>query len=271
MSIGETASLSNACHQYGLTEKQVRQANLPCQYRYCHGNPYMVVKLSDMADLKATLQKQAKEAAKQKLIDELGEDGYAKKMAAEKAAKMKKEADLKAAKKKKEAALKAEKEEQKKQDKLSSLLFDALRASEGGLSPSLSGATITKTAAKKEWRVKPDEIVGHLKPVDPTKKHPKYYLADVIGVAHNKGISTFRAELISSPDRCKLYARYLVDTFHAQYKAYEDLGDAAIVQMRTGIERTIWEYEESITNHQERLAKEKKRLSALDRLLKDSD
>ncbi len=100
ITIGETASLKNACRQYGVTEEQARRAELPCQYRSCHGNPYAVVKLSDMADLKAKLQKEAKEVAKQKLFDELGEDGYAKKMAALKAAKMKEQADLKAAKEK---------------------------------------------------------------------------------------------------------------------------------------------------------------------------
>ena len=264
MTLGETASLKNACRQYGLTEKQVRQANLPCQYRSFMGNPYMVVKLSDMAKLKAKLQKQAKEAAKQKLIDELGEDGYAKKMAELKAAKMKEKADLKAAK-----------EKEQKADKLSSLLFDALAASEGGISPTLAGTTISKTAAKKEWRVKPEEIVGQLKPVDPTKVHPKYYLADVIGVAHNKGVSTFSAELESSPDRRKLYARYLVDKFHAQCKAYEASGDSEIVQKvrreaSGSIEKALDGYEQLITNYQERVVKEKERLTTLDRLFKDA-
>jgi hypothetical protein len=187
---GLIASLKNACRQYGLTEEQVRQADLPCQYRSFRGNSYIVVKLSDMANLKATLQKQAKEAAKQKLIDELGEDEYAKRMAELKAAKMKEKADLEAAKVKKE-----------KVDKLSSLLFDALAASEGGISPTLAGTTISMTAAEKEWRVKSHEIVGHLKPVDPTKTRLKYYLSDVIGVAHNKGASSFSAKLESSPDR----------------------------------------------------------------------
>jgi len=102
MFTGATASLRNACNQYGLTEDQVRQANLPCQY--LHGN--QVAKLSDMADLKARLEKQAKEGAKQKLIEELGEEGYAKKMETDKAAMKKKEADMKAAKEKKEVALK---------------------------------------------------------------------------------------------------------------------------------------------------------------------
>ena len=265
MTIGETASLKNACRQYGLTEKQVRRANLPCQYRSFHGNPYMVVKLSDMAALKATLQKQAKEAAKQKLIDELGEHGYAKKMAELKAAKMKEKADLKAAK-----------EKEQKADKLSSLLFDALAAvSKGGISPTLTGATITKTAAKKEWRVKPEEIVGHLKPVDPTKKHPKYYLADVIEVAHNKGVNTFSAELESSLDRRNLYARYLVDVFHAQCKAYEAVGDSDIVQKvgreaSGSIEKALGEYEQLVTRYQEHVFKEKERITNLDRLLKDA-
>ncbi len=87
-----------------MTEEQARKAELPCQWRYLYGNPYAVVKLSDMAALKAKLQKEKKEAAKQKLIDELGEDGYAKKMAALEAAKVKEQADLKAAKEKDKAA-----------------------------------------------------------------------------------------------------------------------------------------------------------------------
>lgn len=255
-----------------MTEEQARKAELPCQYRSLYGNPYAVVKLSDVAALKAKLQKEAKEAAKQKLIDELGEDGYAKKMAAMKAAKMKEQADLKAAKEKEKAA----KEVQKKADKLSSLLSYALKASEGGIAPTLVGATITKTAAKKEWRVKPDEIVGHLKPVDPTKKHPKYYLADVIGVAHKKGESTLSTELESSPDRLKLYARYLVDTFHAECKAYEALGDAAIVQKvrfeaSNSIEASIRDYELLITQYRERVVKEKTRLIVLERLWGDAN
>jgi hypothetical protein len=280
--LGATASLSNACYQYGLTEDQVRQANLPCRYRYCHGNPYIVVKLSDMANLKATLQQQAKDAAKQKIIDELGEDGYAGKMAADKAAMMKKEADFKAAKEKKDAAMKVAKEVQKKTDQLSSLLSHALAASEGGLAPTLAGIIITKTAAKKEWHVKPDEIVGRLKPFDPTKKYPKYYLADVIGVAHSKG--TYEShnsvhislELKSSPDRRKFYARYLLDTFHAQCKAFETRGDDAIVEKvrresKNSIETLIGEHQQVLTDYQERIAKQKKRLSALDRLLENSE
>ena len=258
---GLTASLKNACRQYGLTEEQVRQANLPCQYRSFRGNSYIVVKLSDMANLKATLQKQAMEAAKQKLIDELGEDGYAKRMAELKAAKMKEKADLKAAKVKKE-----------KVDKLSSLLFDALAASEGGISPTLAGTTISMTAAEKEWRVKSHEIVGHLKPVDPTKTRLKYYLSDVIGVAHNKGASSFSAKLESSPDRRKLYARYLVDTFLAQCKAYNEVGDSDIVQevrraASGSIEKALGEYEQLINRYRNLAVKEKERLNTLDSLM----
>ena len=123
----------------------MRQANLPCQYRYFHGNPYIVVRLSDMADLKSKLDKEAKEAAKQKMIEELGEDGYVRKMAAEQAAMRKKEAEEKAAKEKKEAKLKlkAAKEEQRKADKLYILLNNVMAAAEGGVSSTLNGVTIT--------------------------------------------------------------------------------------------------------------------------------
>lgn len=123
----------------------MRQANLPCQYRYFHGNPYIVGRLSDMADLKSKLDKEAKEAAKQKMIEELGEDGYVRKMAAEQAAMRKKEAEEKAAKEKKEAKLKlkAAKEEQRKADKLYILLNNVMAASEGGVSSTLNGVTIT--------------------------------------------------------------------------------------------------------------------------------
>ena len=261
---GLTASLKNACRQYGLTEEQVRQANLPCQYRSFRGNSYIVVKLSDMANLKATLQKQAKEAAKQKLIDELGEDGYAKRMAELKAAKMKEKADLEAAKEKKEKA-----------DKLSSLLFDALAASEGGISPTLAGTTISMTAAEKEWRVKSHEIVGHLKPVDPTKTRLKYYLSDVIGVAHSKGVSSFSVKLESSPDRRKLYARYLVDTFHAQCKAYYEVGDSDIVQevcraANGSVRKELGEHVKLIIRYQKLAVKEEERLNILDNLIADA-
>jgi membrane protein involved in colicin uptake len=98
-----------------------------------------------MADLKSKLDKEAKEAAKQKMIEELGEDGYVRKMAAEQAAMRKKEAEEKAAKEKKEAKLKlkAAKEEQRKADKLYILLNNVMAASEGGVSSTLNGVTIT--------------------------------------------------------------------------------------------------------------------------------
>ena len=52
---GQTASLRNACAQYGVTEAQVASADPPieCQWRSCHGNSYAVVKLCDIAALKS--------------------------------------------------------------------------------------------------------------------------------------------------------------------------------------------------------------------------
>lgn len=252
---GETASLKNACSQYGVTEDQVVAGNIPCQWRSCHGNSYAVVKLSDMASLKRKLAVQAKEDEKKALIEELGEEGYQNSMAEEKA---KKEAKAAAA-------------------ELVTSLETAMRASGNGIADTLEGMAIGKTAAKTEWYVKPDEIKG-LAPVDPSKKLAKYHLADVIRVAdsksaHNSGNAGHISTRVKSfPSRQKLYARFLHDNFQAQRKA---VGDDAIVQaaydeVRNKISKAVNDKAAMAKKAQDELQAEEVRLAAFDGMLDDN-
>ena len=94
-------------------------------------------------------------------------------------------------------------------------------------------------------------------------------------VAHKKGVSSFSAKLESSPDRRKLYARYLVDTFRAQCQAYEAHGDSDIVEevrraASGSIEKALGEYEQLIIRYQKLAVKEKERFTILDNLMADA-
>ena len=266
---GETANLRIACDLYDLTEEQVMAANIPCQWRSCHGNRYAVVKLSDMASLKRQLAVQAKEDQKKALIEKLGEEGYQKKMAEEKA---KKEADA--------AVAEAKRERERVARGLVTSLEAAMRASGNGIADTLDGMAIGKTAAKTEWYVKPEEIKG-LALVDPSKKLAKYHLADVIRIAdskslHNSGNGGHISTRVKSfPSRQKLYARYLHDNFEAQRIKVAGAGDDAIVQaaydeVRGKIANAVEDKAAAAKKAQAELRVEEDRLAAFDGLL-DND
>mmetsp|Transcript_38563 Transcript_38563/g.82275 ORF Transcript_38563/g.82275 Transcript_38563/m.82275 type:complete len:355 (-) Transcript_38563:197-1261(-) len=256
---GMTASLRNACAQYGLTEEQVATADppIPCQRRSCHGNSYAVVKLSDMAALKSRLAKRAAEENKRALIEELGEEGYERKVAEEKAEREAVE-EAARAKGERDAAARG----------LASALEKAMDASGDGIADALEGKTIGKTAAKTEWNVKPHELEC-LAPVDPSKKILKYRLADVIRAADRKG--DIRARVGGSASRQKLYARYLHDEFDARR---EGVGDESIVraaydEIRGKIANAVEVKAAAAERAKAELAKEERRLAAFDELSSD--
>lgn len=255
---GETSSLRNACAQYDLTEEQVAKADPPisCQWRSCHGNSYAVVKLSDMAALKRRLAEQANEAKKQAMIDELGEEGY----------KAKVEADA--------AAAIAKRVREQASQTLVSSLEDAIAASGSGIATSLAGMTISKTASKNEWYVRPEELEC-ITPVDPSKAQKKYHLVDVIRVAHEKSAhQSINGTHISTrvkafPARQKLYARYL----HHIYETNRvEVDDEKIVEMachvvRGKIAKAVNVKAAAAKEAQDELKVEQNRLAAFDGLV----
>lgn len=198
---------------------------------------------------KSRLVKQAAEAAKARMIEKLGEEGYAKHLA-----------DKKAEKEKKEAAA-----------RLVPLLQAAMNASGNGVADTLEGVVVGKTAIKNEWRLQPYEI-EKLTPVDATKKLLKYNVAEVIDVAHKKGspgngdhIST----RVKNTDNEKLYARYLHDKFNAQCEAVGDDGvvQSAYDEVRGKIEKAVKSKADAVKDAQAELAREKTRLQSFDDLV----
>ncbi|KAL7531057.1 hypothetical protein ACHAWF_003613 [Thalassiosira exigua] len=252
---GETASLKNACAQYGLTVEQVHAADppIPCQWRSCMGNSYPVVQLSDMARLKRRIEAQAKEDEKRALIEELGEEGYKAKFEADAAARRRKEAS----------------------EKLVPSLEVAVAASGSGIADSLEGMTLSKTAAKTEWYVKPDEMPA---PIDDSKKQKKYRLADVIRVAHEKtkeqsGSGGHIRTRVKGTDREKLYARYLHDIYEVRCK---EVGDESVIKAARGVVRgkiskAVEVKAAAITKAQNELKAEQSRLEAFDNLMMDGN
>ncbi|KAL9180811.1 hypothetical protein ACHAXT_011264 [Thalassiosira profunda] len=226
---------------------QVASADPPveCQWRSCHGNSYAVVKLCDIAALKSRLAKQAKEVEKQKLMEELGEEGYAQMLAEKKAQKEKEEAAA----------------------KLVPLLKEAMEASGHGVADTLEGIAISKTAAKTQWYVEQYQI-DTLTPVDPTKKQAKYDVADVINLAHNRGINSRVKE---HPDRQQLYARYLHDKFAAQCRAVDDatVVKAAYDKVRGQIEQVVRKKSAAVKCAEFELKVEETKLSAFDEMAED--
>ena len=179
------------------------------------------------------------------MIEEMGEEGYAKHLDEQKKKQQKKEAAA----------------------KLVPLLEAAMAASGNGIANTLEGMTISKTAAKSEWGVKPDEI-ERLTPIDDTKKAKKYHLADVIEVAHNKSAHNsingthVSVRVKSNPASEKLYARYLHDKFNAQCTACgdDDIVQSAYDNVRGDIQRAVKEAQKA-------LKMEETRLSAFDNLV----
>jgi len=254
---GQTASLSRACAQYGLTEHQVTSADppIPCQWRSCHGNPYAVVKLSDMAALKRRIAAKAEEDKKADLIAELGQEGYEKKLADEKAEK---EAAA--------AAIKAKHEKDAKVKELVVKLEAAMAAASNGVADTLEGLTISKTNAKKEWYCQPHEI-DRLSPLDPGKKTSKYALSDVIGMAHRRNVhwkdQPIGKRIAPYPERMKQYARFLFDEFGLQCQAVDD----DIVQLahdtaRDKLEQAVKAKTDAVAKAQTDLDAEQNRLDA---------
>ena len=60
-----TASVKNACAQYGLTEEQLAAGRIRCQWRSMYGNSYAVVDLADVRALKKRLVEEENEKKKQ--------------------------------------------------------------------------------------------------------------------------------------------------------------------------------------------------------------
>ena len=223
------------------------------------------MKLADIAALKQRLAAKAKEDEKKALIEKLGEEGYAKKIADEKA---KKEAE--------KAAAAAKLKRDRVLQELVSSLEAAMRASGNGIAATLEGMAIGKTAAKNEWYVKPNEV-ENLTPVDSSKNQPKYHLKDVIRLADNKssynsGSGGHISKRVKGvPSREKLYARYLHDKFHDQCEA---VGDDSIVQaaydeVRGKIASAVKVKTAAVKTAQAELKAEENRLSAFDGLAND--
>ena len=213
-----------------------------------------------MAALKKQLIQQSRESRKQALIAKLGEEGYKAKIASDKAAAI--------AKQNQERATKS----------LVSKLKSAMAASSNGIAPksALEGMSIGKTAAKNEWYVKPDEL-EKLTPVDATKKLAKYHLTDIIRLAHEKSARGSNAQHISirlkatnTPERSKLYARYLHDEYLEERANVETLeGGEAIIQgayeeVRGEIDKAVKNKKEAFEKAQMELKAEENRLEALD-------
>ena len=103
-----------------------------------------------------------------------------------------------------------------------------------------------KTAAKNDWHVKPDEL-EKLTPVDATKKLVKYHLTDIIPQAQHISI---RLKAANTPERSKLYARYLHDEYleeHARgniHGAYEEVWgeiDKAVKNKKEALKKAnVW-------------------------------
>ncbi len=192
---------------------------------------------------------EAKKAKKVKMIEEMGEDGYAKHLDEQKKKQQKREASA----------------------KLVPLLEAAMSASGNGIAQTLDGITTSKAAAKSEWGVKPDEI-EKLTPIDDTKKAKKYHLVDVIAVAHNKSAHNsingthVSVRVKSTPALEKLYARYLHDKFNAQCTAVgdDDIVQSAYDDVRKCIERAVKSKEDAVKEAQKALKIEETRLSAFD-------
>jgi len=134
--------------------------------------------------------------------------------------------------------------------------------------------TIGKTAARTEWFVKPEELKD-LPPVDPSKKHAKYRLADVIGVADGRRserscrVDQLDFRIKDSPDRLRLYARYLHDKLAERSRAIDDDNavQAAYDEIRGDIAKTVKEKAAAVKRAQEELASEENRLAAFDELV----
>lgn len=67
---GAMLKLESACEEYGVTEEQCHDANIPCKRRCYFGNFNAVVKRTDVIDLKRNLLvRQEKAAMKQAGIE----------------------------------------------------------------------------------------------------------------------------------------------------------------------------------------------------------
>jgi hypothetical protein len=198
---------------------------------------------------KRTLVKQAEEARIAKMIEEMGEEGYKNHLA-----------ELEAKKAKEVAAA-----------ELVTLLEKAMEYSDNGVADTVD-VTVTKTAAKKDWGMKQDEIDG-LTPIKVGKMN-KFNLSHVIAVAATKTNNNgghINVYLNGSLERRKLYARYLHDQFQVKCRSLEDDDMVKKVYdvVRTKIVKGVDAKKVSVQKAQLALELEEERLAAFDELVQE--
>jgi hypothetical protein len=201
----ETMLLNNALVQHNLTEDDLRTSDPPigCRWRSLYGNSYVVVKCSDMAELKRRVDKAKIEQREQVMIDKYGKEGWKKKRQDEKERKEKTIQD---------------KQDQEKRDNFKKEIQEKwlilMDVSNGDIAGSIEGIQLDKTNAKNEWSLRDQDLekvaadqVGH---------SMKYKLRDLIRqseIRHRADFGELKTltKLWGQPARLREYARYLKD------------------------------------------------------------
>lgn len=212
------------------------------------------------SEQKRTLVQQAEEARKAKMIEEMGEEGYRKHLE-----------ELEAKKAKEAAAAKLAKAKEAAVGELVQLLEKFMEYSGDGVADTID-VVISKTAAKKDWGMKQDEL-DYLTPIKVGKMN-KFRLSDVIALAATKtnyNGTHINVHLKDSPERRKLYARYLHDQFQVKCRTQEDddIVKKAYDKVKSEIVKGVDAKKVSFQKAQMALELEEKRLAAFDELVEE--
>lgn len=253
-------SLNRAVATYGLTEEQIADAKLDCQWRSTYGNSYPVLKCEDLRTLKAKLDKEEAEKKEQALIDKYGADGLAK---MRKNLQEKKEAEAAAAK------AKEEREKEKKHVEFHLSELENLGGDANGISyASLDGVRIAKTAAKKEWFLNDSDLANLTSVKD--GRSIKYELKDLMrkaGLKHGKQQLSDRLKEKGNKKGLQQFTAHCKDQIESVLNTYpHDLIVEAHGDVVSRLKKQVEESQEKVRATKEELADKEKRLLSFETL-----
>ncbi|CAB9499743.1 expressed unknown protein [Seminavis robusta] len=133
-----TLSLKKACAIYGVTEEEIYYAGITIQWRRAFGNSHGVVVEKEIQKLKVQLRKEEQQAQKDKLLEELGEEGYQDYLKQQQEQKTR--------------------DKQRKQIQSILQIILTINAPDSSLHHLQDGVNVSKSVAKKIWRATDNDL-----------------------------------------------------------------------------------------------------------------